>query len=263
MKHLFDIIEVYQPKPEDEKRFVAKHGRKSDGSFHRFENMYSKGDDYNKLFKGSTSTIDRKAKRLGYNAGDDDQAHYESVAQLFNAGIEGYGDITEDQVSLFLSDVISEEDRIELTDEMIAEICDLLGVEGMDFISTIAEAENITEVEALHRAVDKVRQAGAAVVKGAPSGLAHGAAKWSTGADPDELDKDVHLHDIVLHHMHSGPFAALHQSATMGPKAAAVIQAASLAGHLSYHVAKHMSKAWNRSGDKARGRAHDRRMGRR
>jgi len=75
-KHLREITEVYQPKPEDEKRFVAKHGRDdSTGRYPLFKNMYSK-EEYDKLFRGSKPTIDREKERHGYNIGNDEK-HYE------------------------------------------------------------------------------------------------------------------------------------------------------------------------------------------
>jgi hypothetical protein len=80
MRHLRDIVEVYQPKPEDEKRFVAKHGRDpATGRWALFQNMFTKAE-YDDLFRGSNvKVIDREPEGHGYNADGSDEKHYESI----------------------------------------------------------------------------------------------------------------------------------------------------------------------------------------
>ena len=76
-KTLREILpEVYEPKPEDEKNFKAKHGfDPKTGRWPMFPNMYS-AEKYDTLFRGSTKKIDREKDRHGYNS-PDDEAHYE------------------------------------------------------------------------------------------------------------------------------------------------------------------------------------------
>jgi len=76
-KHLRDIVEVYPPKPEDEKRFVAKHGfDQATGRWPLYKNMFAKAE-YDALFRGTkVKAIDRAKHNHGYNPGDDEK-HYE------------------------------------------------------------------------------------------------------------------------------------------------------------------------------------------
>ena len=99
---LKDILEVYTPFPEDERRFYAKHGLElgKEGEppikFPRFPNIYSEAGKHNadQLFNGSTKPYDREANRYGYNPGND-QEHYEAYdekavdKQLDKDGVKG------------------------------------------------------------------------------------------------------------------------------------------------------------------------------
>ena len=78
-KTLKDILpEVYEPVPEDEKRFKEKHGfDPNTGRWPMFKNQYSE-KVYDTLFRGLVpKAIDRSADRHGYNPGEDEK-HYES-----------------------------------------------------------------------------------------------------------------------------------------------------------------------------------------
>jgi hypothetical protein len=72
-KTLKQMLELYTPKAEDEKKFVEKH-------------ITVKTDDVNKngddVFQGkNVKTIERKKERHGYNAGEDEKV-YEEVDQV-------------------------------------------------------------------------------------------------------------------------------------------------------------------------------------
>jgi len=62
------INEVYEPKSPDEKKFKDKHISKL------FPNMFA-DSQYDKLFKGSTTEIDRGKDRHGYNPGEDEKVY--------------------------------------------------------------------------------------------------------------------------------------------------------------------------------------------
>jgi len=270
-KYLKDILgedfmkEVYTPFPDDEKRFYQKHGLElgKEGEppikFPRFENMYSK-DEYDKLFKGSTTMHDRTKDREGYNPGKDAE-HYESVADLFNTALPGI-----DDCKFAFPIYISETNRVEFTKRQINELVDVIGEEGLNFISAVAEKESLSEREALHKMVDAARKAGSAVAGAGLVGTTHGVTHYATGYNPTQNrsdgegrsslydHKDGHDHeflDILAHHTHSGPIAGALQTATIGPHIAAAIQSASLIGHLGYHMAKNAHIAMQKSGRKA------------
>lgn len=91
---LQELLEVYSPFPDDERRFVKKHGLKLGEkgeppvSYPRFNNMYSEKGKHNAdhLFTGSTKVYDRPANRHGYAPGKD-QEHYESYENINSDGV--------------------------------------------------------------------------------------------------------------------------------------------------------------------------------
>lgn len=83
--YLQELLEVYTPFPEDERRFYEKHGLElgKEGEppikFPRFPNMYSETGKYNAdhLFNGVIKVYDREKDNYGYSYGKDAE-HYES-----------------------------------------------------------------------------------------------------------------------------------------------------------------------------------------
>lgn len=76
------INEVYEPKSPDEKKFKDKHISKL------FPNMFA-DSQYDKLFKGSTTEIDRGKDRHGYNPGEDEKVYEDTqLDETFQSGDE-------------------------------------------------------------------------------------------------------------------------------------------------------------------------------
>jgi len=76
------INEVYEPKSPDEKKFKDKHISKL------FPNMFA-DSQYDKLFKGSTTEIDRGKDRHGYNPGEDEKVYENTqLDEMIKVGAE-------------------------------------------------------------------------------------------------------------------------------------------------------------------------------
>ena len=76
------INEVYEPKSPDEKKFKDKHISKL------FPNMFA-DSQYDKLFKGSTTEIDRGKDRHGYNPGEDEKVYEDTqLDEMIKVGAE-------------------------------------------------------------------------------------------------------------------------------------------------------------------------------
>ena len=76
------INEVYEPKSPDEKKFKDKHISKL------FPNMFA-DSQYDKLFKGSTTEIDRGKDRHGYNPGEDEKVYEDTqLDETFHSGFD-------------------------------------------------------------------------------------------------------------------------------------------------------------------------------
>jgi len=76
------INEVYEPKSPDEKKFKDKHISKL------FPNMFA-DSQYDKLFKGSTTEIDRGKDRHGYNPSEDEKVYEDTqLDETFQSGDE-------------------------------------------------------------------------------------------------------------------------------------------------------------------------------
>lgn len=74
------INEVYEPKSPDEKKFKDKHISKL------FPNMFA-DSQYDKLFKGSTTEVDRGKDRHGYNPGEDEKVYEDTqLDEMYKVG---------------------------------------------------------------------------------------------------------------------------------------------------------------------------------
>lgn len=92
--YLQELLEVYTPFPEDERRFYEKHGLElgKEGEppikFPRFENMYSENGKYNAdhLFNGVIKVYDREKDNYGYSYGKDAEYYEEYVDEETKPG---------------------------------------------------------------------------------------------------------------------------------------------------------------------------------
>lgn len=103
-KTLKQMFELYEPKAEDEKKFVAKH-------------VVSKTDDANgngdEVFKGSkVKAVDRKKEAHGYNPGEDEKVYEEVDVDLETFILELYAECNEEEKAA-LEEILAEENGVE------------------------------------------------------------------------------------------------------------------------------------------------------